>query len=50
MTDPKVYALLAANSYWDIRLFGTQFNNQALIPEGWKVLERYDVKDSGAPR
>jgi HlyD family secretion protein/RTX calcium-binding nonapeptide repeat (4 copies)/Lipase (class 3) len=49
MTDPQIYALLAAGSYSDIRIppRNVDWNNSAPIPEGWKVLN-YEVKGSGA--
>jgi hypothetical protein len=47
MTDPKIYALLAAGSYWDIRSFSQEFDNRAPTPEGWTVLKHYDTSYSG---
>ena len=45
--SPSDYALLAAGSFWDIRIPGAGFNNHAPIPEGWVVLSQYDISGSG---
>ena len=50
MTAASTYALLAAGSYWDIRIpnSGNKSNNRAPLPEGWTVLTQYDKSLSGS--
>ena len=49
MTVQSDMALLAAGSYWDVRIPNPRDNsdNRAPTPAGWEVLTKFDEKDSG---
>lgn len=47
MTIQSDMALLAAGSYWDIRKEDDEFNNDAPLPEGWRVVDRFNTPGSG---
>ena len=50
MTIQSDMALMAAGSYWDVRVaneFNINLSNRAPTPAGWRVLTAYDVSDSG---
>jgi hypothetical protein len=49
MTLHSDMALLAAGSYWDVRIpnVDNASNNRAPTPAGYKVLTDYDRSDSG---
>ena len=50
MTIQSDIALMAAGSYWDVRIPNPDSgaNNRAPLPEGWVVVPGYDTSESGA--
>lgn len=49
MTIQSDMALMAAGSYWDVRIPNAEnnSNNRMPTPAGWKVLTQFDKGDSG---
>jgi RTX calcium-binding nonapeptide repeat (4 copies)/Lipase (class 3) len=49
MTIQSDMALMAAGSYWDVRIpnLDNDSDNRAPTPPGWRVLTQYDRSDSG---
>ena len=53
--EKAIYALLADNVYWDVRSGGIKPDEQGNsnwtpVPDGWRVIGKYDQSGSGSMR